>query len=333
MGGHAFAGREEASELTAMDITVRKRLQEWMHRMIYTESSDRGHCVKFNVRHVNAAGVPRNEIGNVVVSSKVVSPEELPQWASQIDAMTTNDATGIGGMNRYAVTAYFRPESDDPEKPAEVAAGPRMVIRVDGGAEDGDGNEETGDMQSTEAPTQRGLTTQLMRHLEVQFKVGTASTAQTMAALQRENARLTELVESYGNKQIELITMVETMHTQRHERELASATALMKQDALRELMNKGMHLLPMIVNSIAKKRDVLPVKTTPVEQMVHSLVATLTPNQMEGLLGQLNPEQQATLLSVAQAMFKFEVKTNDANGVARDGTERANQNGTSIVKA
>jgi hypothetical protein len=315
-----------------MDITIRKRLSEWIHRMIYTESTDRGHCVKLNIRHVNAAGVPKNEIGNIIISAKVVSPEEIPVWTSQIDKMTVDDSTGIGGMNRYAVTAYFKPESDDPERPAEVSAGPRLILRVDGGSEDGDGNEETGDMQSTEAPTQRGLTTQLMRHLEVQFKVGTAATAQTMAALQRENARLTELVESYMVKQVELITTVETMHTQRHERELASATALMKQDALRELMNKGMHLLPMIVNSIAKKRDVLPANTTPIEQMVHSLVATLTPKQMEGLLGQLNTEQQATLLSVAQAMFKFEVKSND-DGTPRDGTERANQNGTSMVKA
>jgi len=269
---------------------TKKNLSDWIRRQLFHYSDTKnGRCTSFILSHVGS-GSKSNIVTTMPIIEKI-GPDDIDETVGQINETATIDAEGLGGLQKYMLQATF----ENLDKPIN-----RFIFRIN--ATDGEDNV---DVMDSEPATQKGLMSQMMRHTEATFRISMASTGNIVGMQNRIISRQAEQIETLTQKHIELVQVLEELQTEKHTRELDAAVAMRKQEAYKDITQKVLLLLPTVANKLAGK-TLLPEKTTSGEQMIKSLMDSLTPDQMNNMQGMLSPEQKMVMFQIYENMRKFD---------------------------
>ena len=253
------------------------RLRKWLVRTIETESIDR-----FVIRHDTGAEVAtiRADEGGAFERKD----RQIDEIASEVSERVFEDAIGLGGLQRYVISAY---------------SGERAVTRlpVRENAEASRGGPAPGDPIDSEPPTEKGLLSQTMRHLEISERTHATAIANIFAMqtrmLREKDDRITHLEERHWDT----VVAAEQLVSDHHRRQLEDRAADQKAEAMREVLGTFLQLAPTAVNKLAG-RALLPEKTSPALVGLRALVGTLKPEQLEALKFVMTPAQLETFTEI-----------------------------------
>lgn len=272
----------------------RQRLDRWIRQQAF--GSGYGNLSRFTVKHSS-----QGSKGSLVGEHKVeqMTTDDVRDCADALEAMVNDDAAGMGGMQRYVIESWH----DDSE-----SASARFALRVQGYDPDVDNM----DSDDAEPPTKAGALSQQMRHNEMIMRTLVAGMGGAIQSLQRSASRNAELVEKLMEQRLEDFRVVEEAQSRKHERELELLERNAEIDRKDLLMEKGLTLLPAVVNRMAGKQ--ILAAPSPRDAMLKGLVETLTPQQLNGVASQLSGEQQIVLLELIQAYQDDEKRSSGGSG-------------------
>jgi len=253
------------------------RLRKWLVRTVEREPIDR-----FVVRHDTGAEVStiRADDGGAFERND----RQIDELATELSERVFEDAVGLGGVQRYIISAY---------------SGDRAVTRlpVRQNADASRGGPAPGDPLDSEPPTEKGLLSQTMRHLEISERTHATAIANIFAMqtrmLREKDERITHLEERHW----ETVVAAEQLVSDHHRRQLENRAADQKAEAMREVLGTFLQLAPTAVNKLAGKA-LLPEKTSPALVGLRALVGTLKAEQLEALKFVLTPAQLETFTEI-----------------------------------
>jgi hypothetical protein len=251
------------------------RIRKWLVRSIETESIDR-----LVIRHDTGAEVAtiRADEGGSFESGE----RQIDEIVSDVSERILQDAIGLGGVQRYIVSAY----SGD-------HAVTRLPIRENAEA----ASRAPGDPIDSEPPTEKGLLTQTMRHLEISERTHATVVANIFAMQTRMLREKDERISHLEERHWETVIAAEQLVSDHHRRQLENKAADQKAEAMREVLGTFLQLAPTAVNKLAG-RAVLPERTSPALVGLRALVGTLKTEQLEALKFVLTPAQLTTFTEI-----------------------------------
>lgn len=216
--------------------------------------------------------------------------EEIPLMSCTMLQRAQDDATGNGpNIQRYTLFA-FQKGSTQPSA--------RFIFRLRGES-DLDLDDETGD----DAPTNKGLLTQLMRHNEALARAQQQSVGTMMSMMARMLESSNSTNEKLLKERSDMFDSLESAKSQEHER----AASLMLTDGEMQRKDKAfdklMGLLPLVVNRIVGSK-VMPGGDDPTMMMLDPLISTMTAEQFQAISANLTGEQQLIFFELLQTIQK-----------------------------
>src|SRR6267154_3956315 len=140
------------------------------------------------------------------------------------------------------------------------------------------GGSLSSDPLDSEPPTEKGLLTQTMRHLEISERTHATVVANIFAMQSRMLREKDERISHLEERHWDTVIAAEQLVSDHHRRQLETKAADQKAEAMREVLGTFLQLAPTAVNRIAG-RMVLPEKTSPALVGLRALVGTLKPEQ------------------------------------------------------
>jgi hypothetical protein len=263
------------------------RIRKWLARTLEDDSVDRL--------------VIRHDTGSEVATIRGDEGGPLESSDARVDELTANvaervleDAIGLGGVQRYIVTAYALDK---------VIA--RLTLREN--ADASGAGRQPGDPIDSEPATERGLLTQTMRHLEISERTHATVVANIFAMQSRMLREKDERIAHLEERHWETVIAAEQLVSDHHRRQLENRAADQKAEAVREVLGTFLQLAPTAVNKIAG-RALLPEKTSPALVGLRALVGTMKPEQLEALKFVLTPVQLETFTEIVGAEVADEEK-------------------------
>ena len=255
------------------------RLRTWLVRTVEREPIDR-----FVIRHDTGAEVAtiRADDGGTFERTE----RQLDELVTDLSERIFEDAIGLGGLQRYVVSAYSgeRPITRLPiRQNAEAARGPAP-----------------GDPIDSEPPTEKGLLSQTMRHLEISERTHATAIANIFAMQTRMLREKDERISHLESRHWDTVVAAEQLVSDHHRRQLENRAADQKAEAMREVLGTFLQLAPTAVNKIAG-RALLPEKTSPSLVGLRALVGTLKAEQLEALKFVLTPAQLENFTEIVQS--------------------------------
>lgn len=257
----------------------RKKLEKFIRRQLTTTVEENPVC-RIVLRH--AMGGSKAATVLDVEASPTDSYIEL---SSRFEEAANDDAEGLGNIQSYVIASYF---TAVPDKIRE-----RMSFRLMVQSEDDDA------IDQTEAPTERGIVQQLMRHNEANARVMTMGMAEVVRQQNRMIERLASQNDSLMDKHFNVLDLYEKLMTVESSREIEKMKVTSKIAREDQMVEKIMLLAPAVVNRLGGKK-MLPEAATPAEMMVMNFVKSLRPEQMSKVMETLDPEQQLQVVELIQ---------------------------------
>jgi len=253
------------------------RIHKWLARTLEDDSVDR-----LVVRHDTGAEVStiRGDEGGPLESTD----ERVDELTAALSERVLEDAIGLGGVQRYVITAYGLDK---------VIA--RLTLREN--ADASGAGRQPGDPIDSEPATERGLLTQTMRHLEISERTHATVVANIFAMQTRMLHEKDERIAHLEERHWETVIAAEQLVSDHHRRELENRAADQKAEAAREILGTVLQLMPTAVNKLAG-RAILPEKTSPALVGLRALIGTLKPEQLEALKFVLTAPQLETLTEI-----------------------------------
>jgi len=256
----------------------RKDIERWMRQQLFRQRD--GALERFALRSA-APGSKGAEVDTIDVPADF-SADNLPMLVDDVLTRAQADADSLGNkLQRYTLIAL---ESGSKN-------GPRFAFRMRGeGDEDGD--------EGDEPPTEKGLTSQLMRHNEALMRMLVMTTGTQVNAMSRRLEAQEKTMGQLFEERIKDKEAVEASKSLQHERDMQMLLTSGQEDRKNELIKKVESLLPLVVNKIAG-RNVLPEGEG--GDIFKALSDSLTPEQLQKLAQHLTGEQQMMLLTLIKA--------------------------------
>lgn len=266
-----------------MSDKTRKDLERWVRQQVFRQRETP--LAMFVLKSGTSRG---GEIDVVEVPSDCTG-DNVGLLVEDIIQKLQTDADSMGTkVQRYFVMA------------CEVGSktGTRYPIRIRG-----EGEED--DVEEADQPTEKGLTSQLMRHNEALMRMLVMTTGTQVTAMSRRleaNERTMERLMEERRAEREALEAAKDLQ---HERDMHMLTESGKEERKNAMMKKVESLLPVVINKIAGK-PVLP--DTPEANMVRHMVASFTPEQLQAMAPILSQEQQIMLLTLLKEIREQEAK-------------------------
>jgi len=266
-----------------------QHIQQWVRREVAFPEPTRGKCNRVVVKHIGVDRRPQGDVAQFPVKLEEGS-DEIEPLLMQIAEAAQNDANDLNsGVQSYAIYAYFAQDRNYV---------PRKIFRVSSVDE-----EIERDVNPSEPPTEKGLTSQLMRHNEAIMRQMTIATGMQLQTMQRENQRLAEMNERYSQQQVDFLVLVQDLLDNATRRRLderqQEASLAIKEEAMQKLAA----LVPVVINRMAGQQ-ILPVEDKSFMLMA-SFLENLTDEQQQQLLNQCSDSQKMVL---AEILSEYEKK-------------------------
>jgi hypothetical protein len=265
---------------TDNDSASYDRIRRWLARTLDDDGIDR-----LVLRHDSGAEIAtlRGDEGGPFECTEA----RLDELASGFSERILEDAIGLGGVQRYVISAYAA------DKPIT-----RLPVREN--ADAASAGRLAGDALDSEPPNERGLLSQTMRHLEISERTHAHSIANIFAMQTRMLREKDERISHLEERHWETVVAAEQLVSEHHRRQLENRMADQKAEAMREVLGTFLQLAPTAVNKIAG-RALLPEKTSPALVGLRALVGTLKPEQLEALKFVLTPAQLENFTEIVHA--------------------------------
>lgn len=276
----------------------RKKLASWLRLQMQSMETDTP-VVRMVLKHALATG------NTGQVAKYQVSPGTDPDSLCQeVEDAAQTDAEGLGGLQLYALCAYFKGNEDE--------VGGRFTFRIHVDKKDED------EVGLSEAPTQTGLLQQMMRHTEAMMRSSVMASTEANRILLRMNEQQAEALERLAGRHLEMLDTMEEVMGAKDERDLKRLEIVAKSKRDEQIMEKLSVLLPAVVNRLGGKK-ILPENMTPSEMMIGNLLGGLDAEQMGKLQGIFKPEQ----LMIVMELYDHFKKIDDAQKVKKLAEENA----------
>jgi hypothetical protein len=291
------------------------KLTPWLRKIFFSEEEQKnGQLSRLELRRMSA-GSPESCVETWRFDED--SPKTNADLLSQEICQRCQDDSdeSLDHVTKYIVMAYYEDyEFSSSQSPPALFRSMRQ----------GD------DFEGSEPPTQKGLTTQLMRHTEGLTRLLVANTAQTQAHGERMLTAAFKRIEELENDKLEAIRLVEQISNDTHTREIEMKREVAKIGRQQEAWESFKVLAPTIVNKIAGKH-LLPQKITPKDEILHTLIASITPDQFETLKSLLKPPQLIGFMELyqieAEEADRRKAEEEKKRKEMADALERGGQNG------
>lgn len=269
-------------------MSAKVKLTNWLRAQFLVEREE-GRPVRFIMNHLTVSR-KKTEIARFDASRITETQVETfcETLAGEIELKATDDAEGLGGVQRYTINCFFK-NSDGSQT--------RYIFKVD--ASDGEETEDSGEYM-TEPPSMKGLISQLMRHNEATMRTATMVTNHNMTLQQRIIERQAEQVEKLLSEKYDNMRTMEGVLSEQHKRKLEEMEQLSNQQFREEIIKKVALLAPVVANRIAG-RTIVPVGS-PMNASLVALRESLTQEQMQALMGVLRPEQAMAVIEMLQSV-------------------------------
>ena len=172
-----------------------------------------------------------------------------------------------------------------------------------------------------------GVTTQLMRHNEANARLAIGQTLDVISHYRSLLAAREKRIEELETKYWKVAELYERLTSMQHERELETLR-LQQSDKRQEFLRDKLDMLtPVLMSKVmpgAAKGGALG------EELIRQFLKSLSPKQMEAIVGSLSPEQAAVINEVYVAYGEREVAKDEAkkaakrpvtNGAAKHGSD------------
>lgn len=245
--------------------------------------ADENQCEKLVLRHLTMESRPQGDVVEVpVMLDEGLPVKDADAIARQVVDAAQADANNIGGsVQMYALYAYYKKNPDYT---------PRKVFRIS------PESELDRDVSPSEPPTDKGLASQAMRHLEGVMRVSVQSQGYLFSMMERQLQRLQDKDERNGQQQVDMMLLVQEVLDGSHGRRLKErkeeAVLNMREDALEYLKVAA----PILLNRLAGK-PLFPEKNKSFMLMA-SLLENLRPEQQAFLRDGLDPAQMSVLAEI-----------------------------------
>ncbi len=232
------------------------------------------------LRHA-AQGSKGSEVETITIPEGL-DGDSFPAFCDEVLALAQADADGFGEkLQRYVVIALEAGKKD----------GPRFPFRLRG---EGDEDSEEGE----EAPTEKGLVSQLMRHNEALARMLVMTTGSQIQSLTRQAEAKDKVIERMFEQRQKDQEAVEASKSLQAERDNQLLLASGAEDRKAELLKKLDLLMPLVVNKLAGN-NILP--TGAGADVFGKLSESLSPDQLQKIAQFLTAEQQMLLLTLLKA--------------------------------
>lgn len=200
-----------------------------------------------------------------------------------ICAKAQSDADSLGTkLQRYILIACEVGKKD----------GPRQAFRLRGEGDDDDGDE------GEEAPTEKGLVSQLMRHNEALMRGVMMLSATQTTAMSRRLEGQEATINRMFDERVKDREAIEAAKSLSHERDMQMLLTSGQEDRKAQLVEKVQTLFPLIVNKLAGK-EIIPDGAD--GDIVQKLAASFTQEQLQQMAPLLNNEQQLLMMTLIKA--------------------------------
>lgn len=252
-----------------------------------------------------APGSKGNDVETFEVRASELELEEIPILAGNILQRAQDDADGNGpGVSRFLVYAYRKGEN----KPSA-----RYPFRLRGES-DLDMDSESGE----EAPTAKGIITQLMRHNEAMARILVQTTGASMASMARRLESADKLNEALAKERREMFVTLEEAKSEQHNRDMELMLTEGGMKRKDQAFAKLMALVPMVINKIAGSK-LLPDKSDPIMMLLEPLIGSLDQAQFQAIAQSLTPEQQIMFVDLLKTFQeRKQLAEKNANGETKE---------------
>ena len=267
---------------------IEQQISNWVRQFVaFPDKSLHGKCTKVVLRHVNIDRRPQGDVNSFAVRMEEGAEEEgIDPLINKIADSAQGDANDLNqGVQTYAVFAYYDGDKTYvPRKNFRVAPTDVEMQR---------------DLSPSETPDARGLTAQLMRHVEAIQRTATISGGHLFQTMQLEMKRMAEMNEKFGEQQIEMLVLVQDLIDNSHRRRLEERSEEANLAIKEETVSKLAALAPVIINRLAGKQ-IVPEEDRSLMLMAN-LLEGLDDDQQAMLYKTLKPQQLIALAEVFSA--------------------------------
>jgi hypothetical protein len=243
------------------------------------------------------------EGGDTLVREFPVDPSAATNsLADMLHRRAQEDGRHFRGRSLYGVFAYRDREYVD-----------RFFFAVEG-------DQEQQHFGTREANLS-GVTSQLMRHNEANARLAIGQTLDVIGHYKALLAAREKRIEELETKYWKVTELYERLTSMQHERELETmrmAQSDKRQEFLREKLDM---IAPVVLSKIApgaSKGAALG------EELVRQFLKSLSPNQMDSIVGSLKPEQAAVINEIYLAYGEREVAKEEAKKNAKKANGASN---------
>lgn len=255
-----------------MSDKIRKELERWLRQQLFRKRDQP--LSHFLLRSGSSRG---GEIDIVDIPSEV-DGDNVGILLDDILAKLQSDADSMGSkVQRYIVVA------------CELGSktGPRHALRIRGEGEEDD------ESDADNAPTEKNLTGQLMRHNEALMRMLVMTTGTQVNAMSRRLDSQEKVVERMFEERVRDKEAVEASKSLQHDRDMQMLITSGQEDRKNEMLKKVEALVPVVINKLTGK-EMLP--DNPESNVVRTLLKTFTPEQLQAMAPLLSHEQQVMLM-------------------------------------
>jgi hypothetical protein len=252
-------------------------LSAWIQRQLTRHFSEAGtieetmKVVRFTLFHVRVGSSEGDEIQNLELGNRQWDGKTL---AKRFDEVASTHAAGLSGRQQFVLRAFYFDETLKCEQYPFGKAG-----------------ESFDEGLGTEGPTNAGHMAQMMRHNEALVRINTVHSEALIERASHMLDRTSEALEKVIGENIRMFDAMKEQRIQQLDAEYSRQKELLEYQRKTEERGKLMALIPGLVNSLLGTK-LIPEAT--VENLVFKqLKATLTPDQLNGLVQLLSPDQLA----------------------------------------
>jgi hypothetical protein len=251
--------------------------------------------------------------------------EEFHALVEEIDGEASEDSQHLGwGVQRYVVRAMTA-------QGRELGS---LSLRYSSNAPATDGS---GGFVDSEPASSRGQVALAMRHTDAAFRLLGLGYTMIVDSMNRRSGQQDQLIERMLQTHVRLIEMQQELAAKGFEREAAAEIKkreaeldfmreVEKMDRNQMLLKLGVEkvgpLLPLVANRLLGDKAA-PSGATPRHELVAQFMASLTPEQIEGLQRVFTPMQVATLEELFLAAQNARGSTPAGGGTGRLSQEAA----------
>lgn len=265
---------------------VPEKLSKWV-RIVY-----QAECTRIEIRHISAGSDGGSVVGNFELTDGGDDDPADQFNPSEIYQKMVEDSEEVGGIQKYLLLA-FRPSAKAPRE--------RLVLRVDGGTEDGFSNSEGRGADAAMA--------QALRHNEALMRLVFEGFGTSLKTLADQNKTLAKSLEKASGEKVELWETMSSVAKADREKDEAKSNRLLKEKQTEVIADGLKLLLPGLIQKFG-----LGSKEAS-ETGLERLVKSLSPEQQATIFSCLSPEQAAALAGLLDSFIKKEQGSKE-NGVS-----------------